>query len=85
MKAPDNLKHKPIISVDNYDQIDGIYAGNSDAKALSIDDSNVLIGSFNLDEYSWWGNNEIMLDVLNSNKMVTDFDSAFDRLKNLSS
>ncbi len=36
MKAPDNLKHKPIISVDNYDQIDGIYAGNSDAKALSI-------------------------------------------------
>lgn len=36
MKTPDNLKHKPIISVDNYDQIDGIYAGNSDAKALSI-------------------------------------------------
>ena len=36
MKAPKNLKHKPIISVNGYDKIDGKYKNNSDAKALSI-------------------------------------------------
>ena len=36
MKAPQHLSHKPIIAVNDYDGIDGIYAGNSDAKALSI-------------------------------------------------
>ena len=36
MKTPTHLQHKPIIAVDDYDQIDGIYAGNSDTKALSI-------------------------------------------------
>ena len=33
---PTNLSHKPIVCVDNYDAVDGMYAGNSDAKALSI-------------------------------------------------
>lgn len=36
MDAPKHLKHKPIISVNNYNNIDGIYAKNTDAKALSI-------------------------------------------------
>jgi hypothetical protein len=36
MDAPTHLKHKPIVSINDYDQIDGIYAHNSDAKALSI-------------------------------------------------
>lgn len=36
MDAPTNLKHKPLVSISNYDAFDGIYAGNTDAKALSI-------------------------------------------------
>lgn len=36
MKAPTHLKHKPIVSVDDYEDIDGKYAGNTDAKALSL-------------------------------------------------
>ena len=32
---PQNLSHKPIVAVDNYDLIDG-YNNGSDAKALSI-------------------------------------------------
>jgi hypothetical protein len=36
MKAPTHLKHKPIISVNDYDKIDSIYADNSDVRALSI-------------------------------------------------
>jgi len=35
MKLPNNPKHRPIIVVDNYDQIDGKYQGR-DAKFLSI-------------------------------------------------
>ena len=29
-------KHKPIVSVSDYEKIDGIYANNTDAKALSL-------------------------------------------------
>lgn len=37
MKIPTNLKHKPVIISDNYDEIDGRTAGNnSDAKGLSL-------------------------------------------------
>ncbi|EPL9663837.1 DUF6530 family protein [Klebsiella sp. GG_Kp154] len=36
MKIPTHLKHKPILEVPNYDDIDGPYAGDSDAKGLSI-------------------------------------------------
>jgi len=36
MKSPKNLSHKPIISVNDYDKIDGIYANDTDARALSI-------------------------------------------------
>jgi len=36
MNAPRHLLHKPIIAVNDYDKIDGIYASKSDAKALSI-------------------------------------------------
>ena len=34
--VPTNLKHKPILVLSNYEAIDGKYAGNSDAKGLSI-------------------------------------------------
>lgn len=36
MRVPEHLGHKPIIGVDNYDRIDGRYANNTDAKAISI-------------------------------------------------
>ena len=36
MGIPKHLGHKPILASDNYDSIDGKYAGNSDAKAISI-------------------------------------------------
>jgi len=34
--APNNLSHKPIVAVNDYDKIDAIYAGVTDARALSI-------------------------------------------------
>lgn len=36
MKAPKDCKHQPLVSVDNYEPIDGHFAPNTDAKALSI-------------------------------------------------
>lgn len=36
MNVPEHLQHKPIIGVNDYDKMDGKYAPNSDAKALSI-------------------------------------------------
>ncbi len=36
MKIPVYLKHKPVITVENYDRIDGPYADDSDAKGLSV-------------------------------------------------
>ncbi|WP_227851546.1 DUF6530 family protein [Clostridioides sp. ES-S-0123-01] len=37
MRVAEYLSHKPIVAVDNYDRIDGKYANNSDAKALSLE------------------------------------------------
>ena len=34
MKIPANLKHKPVIISENYENIDGRYAYNSVAKGL---------------------------------------------------
>ena len=36
MKSPKHLSHKPIISVNDYDKIDALYANQTDVKALSI-------------------------------------------------
>lgn len=36
MKIPTTLKHKPVIVSENYENIDGKYAYNSDAKGLSL-------------------------------------------------
>lgn len=36
MKIPTTLKHKPVIVSENYEQVDGRYAGNTDAKGLSL-------------------------------------------------
>ncbi|USG67879.1 DUF6530 family protein [Brevibacillus ruminantium] len=36
MKIPTSLKHKPVIVSENYEQVDGRFARNSDAKGLSL-------------------------------------------------
>ncbi|HHV98689.1 MAG TPA: hypothetical protein GXX36_03805 [Clostridiaceae bacterium] len=36
MKIPTNLKHKPVIVSENYENVDGRFAYNSDAKGLSL-------------------------------------------------
>lgn len=36
MKIPNHLKHKSVIVVENYDQVDGPWAGDTDAKGLSL-------------------------------------------------
>jgi hypothetical protein len=36
MKIPTTLKHKPVLVSENYEQVDGRYAGNTDAKGLSL-------------------------------------------------
>ena len=36
MKIPVSLKHKPVIVSENYEEVDGRYAGHSDAKGLSL-------------------------------------------------
>lgn len=36
MKIPTSLKHKPVIVSENYGQVDGRYANNTDAQGLSL-------------------------------------------------
>ncbi len=36
MKIPTTLKHKPVIVTENYENVDGRYAYDSDAKGLSL-------------------------------------------------
>lgn len=36
MKIPTSLKHKPVIISENYENVDGRYAYNTDAKGLSL-------------------------------------------------
>ncbi|MEA4816880.1 hypothetical protein SDC9_169561 [bioreactor metagenome] len=36
MKIPTSLRHKPVIVSENYEEIDGRMAGNTDAKGLSL-------------------------------------------------
>ena len=36
MKIPTTLKHKPVIVSENYENVDGRYAQNTDAKGLSL-------------------------------------------------
>lgn len=36
MKIPTSLKHKPVIQIDNYSDVDGKYAHNTNAKGLSL-------------------------------------------------
>ena len=65
MQYPTHLAHKPIIGVDDYDKVDGMYAGNSDAKALSIglaqyDDTHVSAKIWRHNGTQWKRNSEEM-------------------------
>ena len=50
-------KHKPIVSVSDYDRIDGIYANNTDAKALSLGRAQYNNKEISLKVWRW-GNNK---------------------------
>ncbi|PID95236.1 MAG: hypothetical protein CSA95_00680 [Bacteroidetes bacterium] len=47
MDSPKNLRHKPIISVNDYDKIDAQYRKNTDVRALSIGNA-----QYDIDEIS---------------------------------
>lgn len=36
MEIPNDLKHKPIYIIKNYEKVDGIYANNTDVQGMSI-------------------------------------------------
>ncbi|ERI11116.1 hypothetical protein HMPREF0083_00790 [Aneurinibacillus aneurinilyticus ATCC 12856] len=36
MKIPTTLKHKPVVVSENYEQVDGRFAQNTDVKGLSL-------------------------------------------------
>jgi hypothetical protein len=89
MNAPKHCGHKPIISVNNYDEIDAHYRVNTDAKALSIGQA-----QYNLDEISLkvWRHNgkkwsrqseeiplhrNIDLNILLLGALMTDLDSGY--------
>lgn len=55
MKSPKHLSHKPLVSVNDYDKVDGMYRNNTDAKALSIG-------------YAQWDNNELSMKVWRKRK-----------------
>jgi hypothetical protein len=50
MDAPTYLSHKPIIAVNDYDKIDGLYANETDVVALSIGEAQ-------------WDNEEISVKI----------------------
>ena len=54
-KSPKHLGHKPIVSVNDYDKVDGMYRNNTDAKALSIG-------------YAQWDNNGLSMKVWRKRK-----------------
>ncbi len=58
MKVPEHLKHKPIIAVNDYNELDGKYSPNTDAQSLSIgiaqyDDNEVSAKVFRLVNDRW--------------------------------
>lgn len=53
MKVPTHLSHKPIIAVNNYDQMDGKYAGQTDAMAISIGHSQYDWDEISLKVWRW--------------------------------
>jgi hypothetical protein len=89
MKAPTNLKHKPIISVNDYDKIDALYANDSDVKALSIGEAQYSTNEISLKVWRHTGNKwsrqseeipihrNIDLNILLLGSLLTDITSKY--------
>jgi hypothetical protein len=89
MKAPTNLKHKPIISVNNYDEVDAQYSKHTDVKALSIgnaqyDSKHISLKIWRKPNQKWSRQSEeiplhrnIDLNILLLGSLLTDVNSEF--------
>ena len=68
MEAPGHLSHKPIIAVNGYARIDGVYANETDAQALSIgqaqyDEDEISVKVWRLDKNDNWNRNSEEMPV----------------------
>ena len=89
MKAPNNLKHKPIIAVSDYDKIEGIYANQTDVHALSIgeaqwDSTEISVKIWRRPDERWSRQSEEMplhraldLSILTIASFITDVDAFY--------
>lgn len=67
MEAPKHLSHKPIIAVNDYDKMDGMYANNSDVVELSIgfaqyndSDISAKVWRYNQGSERWSSQSEVL-------------------------
>lgn len=91
MEAPKHLSHKPIISVNDYDKIDGKYIDDTDVVALSvglaqydIDDISAKVWRYKQESDRWSRQSEelplhrvIDLCILTIASFITDGESDF--------
>jgi hypothetical protein len=89
MNAPTNLKHKPIISVNDYEKIDASLANNTDVRALSIGEAQYNKNEISLKVWrhtgkKWSRQNEeipihrnIDLTILLLGSLMTDISSKY--------
>lgn len=89
MKSPRHLKHKPIVSVNDYDKIDAQYRKKTDIKALSIgtaqyDKDEISLKVWRHTGTKWSRQSEelplhrsIDLNILLLGALMTDIDSGY--------
>lgn len=89
MKSPRHLKHKPIVSVNDYDKIDAQYRRKTDVKALSIgtaqyDSHEISLKVWRHTGTRWSRQSEelplhrsIDLNILLLGALMTDIDSGY--------
>jgi hypothetical protein len=89
MKSPRHLKHKPIVSVNDYDKIDAQYRKKTDIKALSIGTAQYDSGEISLKVWRHTGtkwsrqseelplHRSIDLNILLLGALMTDIDSGY--------
>ncbi len=89
MESPKHLKHKPIISVNNYDKIDAQYRKKTDIRALSIgtaqyDENEISLKVWRHTGIKWSRQSEeiplhrsLDLNILLLGSLMTDIDSGY--------
>ena len=89
MKSPRHLRHKPIVSVNDYDKIDAQFRKKTDVKALSIgtaqydkDEISLKVWRHNGDKWSRQSeelpiHRNIDLNILLIGALMTDIDSGY--------